>query len=96
MYDRMLDYGEEWLATTDLKVDDPRAFLAVLGVMKMSLLTSGDLLSRALGVDVGTPDGWSRMMRAALDVCTYPLVTPELAEQAKAALDRFASGEDTP
>ena len=96
MYDRMLDYGEEWLATTDLKVDDPRAFLAVLGVMKMSLLTSGDLLSRALGVDVGTPDGWSRMMRAALDVFTYPLVAPELAEQAKAALDRFASGEDTP
>ena len=96
MFDRMIEYGEQWLATTDLKVADPRAFVAVLSVMKMSLFTMRDLMSRALGADVTEPAAWARMLQASLDLFSQPLITPEQALQAQAALDRLAeaAGED--
>ena len=94
MFDRMVDYGEKWFATTDLKSADPRAFVAVLSAMKMSLFTMRDQLSRALGTDVGEPDGWARMLRASLDIFATPLISPEQAAQAHAALERI-TGEDT-
>jgi AcrR family transcriptional regulator len=95
MFDRMLEYGEQWLATTDLKVADPRAFVAVLSVMKMSMFTMRDLMSRALGSDVTEPATWARMLQASLDLFSQPLITPEQAMQAQAALDRLAAaGED--
>jgi AcrR family transcriptional regulator len=93
MFDRMVDYGEKWFATTDLKSSDPRAFVAVLSAMKMSLFTMRDQLSRALGTDVGEPDGWTRMLRASLDIFANPLISPEQAAQAHAALERI-TGED--
>ena len=93
MFDRMIEYGEQWLATTDLKVADPRAFVAVLSVMKMSLFTMRDLMSRALGADVTEPAAWARMLQASLDLFSQPLITQEQALQAQAALDRLA-GED--
>ncbi|WP_127499940.1 TetR/AcrR family transcriptional regulator [Actinoplanes solisilvae] len=96
IFDRMLEYGEQWLATTDLKVADPRAFVAVLSVMKMSMFTMRDLMSRALGADVTEPAAWARMLQASLDLFSQPLITPEQALQARAALDRLAAeaGED--
>ncbi|GAB2611882.1 TetR family transcriptional regulator [Paractinoplanes abujensis] len=94
MFDRMLEFGESWLATTDLKVEDARAFVAALSVMKMSLFTMSDLMSRALGVDVTQREGWARMLRASLDVFSQPLITEAQALQARAAIDRIAAGED--
>ncbi|MGK5680603.1 TetR/AcrR family transcriptional regulator [Actinoplanes sp. URMC 104] len=93
LFDRMLEYGEQWLATTELKVDDPRAFVAVLAVMKMSMFTMRDLMSRALGSDVTEPATWSRMLQASLDIFSQPLITPEQALQARAALDRLTAEE---
>ncbi|MBL7257260.1 TetR/AcrR family transcriptional regulator [Paractinoplanes lichenicola] len=94
MFDRMLEYGEQWLATTDLKVADPRAFVAVLSVMKMSLFTMSDLMSRALGDDVTQPQAWGRMLRASLDLFSQPLITKEQALQAESAIDRVIAGEE--
>ncbi|WP_308200915.1 helix-turn-helix domain-containing protein [Actinoplanes sp. M2I2] len=94
MFDRMLEYGHRWLATTDLKVADPEAFVAVLAVMKMSLFTMRDLMSRALGSDVTETATWARMLRASLDLFSQSLITPEQALRAQAALDRLAAGED--
>jgi AcrR family transcriptional regulator len=92
MLDRMIEYGEKWLESTDLKVSDPRAYVAVLSAMKMSMYTMRDQLSRVLGVDVGEPAGWSRMLLASIEIFSQPLITPELAEQARIAL----AGLDTP
>jgi TetR/AcrR family transcriptional regulator, regulator of cefoperazone and chloramphenicol sensitivity len=86
MFDRMLDYGEDWLATSGLEVSDPRAFLAVISVMKMSMFVMRDLLSHALGEDVGEPAGWVRAMIASLEFFAQPMVTPDLVEQARKAL----------
>lgn len=94
LFDRLIDYGERWFATTDIKVDDPRAFIAVISVMKMSLFTMRDLLSRALGSDVTEPATWARMLHASLDIFSQSLITEEQALQARAAVDRLAAGEE--
>ncbi|MBU2667447.1 TetR/AcrR family transcriptional regulator [Actinoplanes bogorensis] len=94
LFSRMLTYGEEWLESTELKVDDPQAFIAVLAVMKMSMFTMRDLMSRALGTDVTEPEGWGRMLRASLQIFSQPLITPEQALHAQAAVDRLTAGED--
>lgn len=89
MFDRIIDYGEEWLARTDLKVSDPRAFVGLLTVMKMSMFTMRDLLSRAAGTDVGSVEGWRRVLDASLDLFSQPLITPVQADQARAQLDKI-------
>jgi TetR/AcrR family transcriptional regulator, regulator of cefoperazone and chloramphenicol sensitivity len=86
MFDRALSYGEQWLASTGFEVDDPRAFLAVLSVMKMSVFVLRDLLTHALGQSVDEPAGWTRITAASLEIFAHPLVTPDLLEQARKAL----------
>ena len=93
LFDRVTDYGERWLAVTDLKVADPRAYVAVLSAMKLSMFTMRDQLSRALGEDVDQPSGWARMLQASIEIFSQPLITPEQAEQARAALDRLYTPE---
>jgi AcrR family transcriptional regulator len=94
LFDRLIEYGESWLATTGLKVRDPRAFIAVISVMKMSMFTMRDQLSRVLGVDAGEPEGWSRVLLASLEIFSHPLVTPEQAELARDALERLHTPEE--
>ena len=88
LFDRMIEYGEDFLRATDLKVDDPRANIAVISVMKMSLYTMREQLSRVLGVDVGTPEGWTRVLLASLEIFSTPIITPEQADRAREALER--------
>ncbi|GAA0535915.1 TetR/AcrR family transcriptional regulator [Paractinoplanes ferrugineus] len=98
LFDRLVDYGEQWLRSTDLDVPDPRAWSAVMCVMKMSLFTMSAQLSRVLGTDVTEPAGWARMLAASVDIFSKPLVTPEQAEQLREAVARFrfaAEGEQS-
>ncbi|WP_433373932.1 TetR/AcrR family transcriptional regulator [Actinoplanes sp. CA-142083] len=94
LFDRLIEYGERWFAATDLKVEDPRAFIAVISVMKMSMLTSRDQLSRVLGVDTGEPEGWARVLRASLEIFSTPLVTRAQADLARTALDGLSPSEE--
>jgi AcrR family transcriptional regulator len=86
LFDRMIEYGEEFLQSADLKLKDPRGYIAVISVMKMSLYTMREQLSRTLGQDVGTPEGWNRVLLASLEIFTNQIITPEQAEQARRAL----------
>jgi TetR/AcrR family transcriptional regulator, regulator of cefoperazone and chloramphenicol sensitivity len=96
LFDRMIEYGERWLDTADLKVSDPRAFVALLGAMKMSMFTMSDQLSRVLGDDVRQPQGWARMLLASIEIFSTPLVPPELAALARDALTRLINPEEKP
>jgi AcrR family transcriptional regulator len=96
LFDRLIEYGERWFTTVDIKTEDPKAFIAVLSVMKMSMLTSRDLLTRVLGVDTGEPEGWVRVLRASLEIFSTPLVTPEQADLARGALERLHTPEEKP
>jgi AcrR family transcriptional regulator len=95
MFERMLTYGEQWLPTTELKVTDPRAFVAVISVMKMSMFTSRDLLNRSLGVDVGERAGWAKLLLTSIEIFSQPLITPEQADQVRPVLEQLiADGEE--
>lgn len=94
LFDRLIAYGAEWLASSDLKVRDPQAFIAVLSVMKLSMFTMREQLSRVLGVDTGEPEGWVRMLKASIEIFSTPLVPPEYVDQAHAALDRIHTPEE--
>jgi AcrR family transcriptional regulator len=91
MFDRTLDFGEQWLATTDMDVSDPRAYLAVISVMKMSMFVMRDQLSHALGQSVDEPAGWARALAASLEIFANPLVTPDLLEQGRKMLAEYTA-----
>jgi TetR/AcrR family transcriptional regulator, regulator of cefoperazone and chloramphenicol sensitivity len=94
MFDRALAYGEYWLENSDVKPSDPRAYLAVIAVMKMSMFAMRDLLSHALGQNVDEPAGWARVISASIEIFSQPLVTPDLLEQARKALAEFTASID--
>ena len=96
LFDRLLDYGETWLGTAGLKVRDPKAFIAVISVMKMSMFTMRDQLSRVLGVDAGEPEGWARILMASIEIFSHPLIPPEHAEMARQALEGMYTPRSEP
>jgi AcrR family transcriptional regulator len=89
VFEDMVQLGEQWLARGKVESRDPRAYAAVLCAMQMGVLLMRDQLSRALGVDVRTPEGQARMNRGFVDVFAHPLLTEEQAAQIHAAMDRL-------
>ena len=87
MFARSVEAGEEWLATTPIKSNDPTAYAAVLMAMKMGMFLMRDQLTLALGEDVRTRAGHARVLRAAVEIFRQPLLSPELADRAYEALD---------
>jgi AcrR family transcriptional regulator len=96
LFQLMVEAGEQWMVTASLESEDPRAFSAVLVAMQMGMYLVRDQISEVLGVDTRTPAGHSRVLKAALEIFSQPLVTPEQAEQARAAIALFLPGEDAP
>jgi AcrR family transcriptional regulator len=89
MFDDLVELTEQWLAKHQPgHSQDPRAYAAVLVTMQTGLLALHEHLSRALGADILGPEGHLRMSRAVVDLYSKPLVGPELAAQARAALDQ--------
>jgi TetR/AcrR family transcriptional regulator, regulator of cefoperazone and chloramphenicol sensitivity len=89
MFDDMVELGEQWLTGLKLEARDPRAFAAVLVAMQMGVFVMHEQLSRALGVDVRSPEGQVRMNRGLVDFYAHPMLTPEQAAQLHAAMDRL-------
>jgi TetR/AcrR family transcriptional regulator, regulator of cefoperazone and chloramphenicol sensitivity len=93
MFESMVQVGEQYLADMKVETRDLRAYSAVLCAMQMGVFLMQEQLSRALGVDVRTPEGHARMNRGFVDVFAHPLLTPEQAAQAQAATDRVLEHE---
>jgi len=79
MFDDAVELGERFSAHLDLA--DRRAHAAVLCAMQLGVFLMRDQLSRALGVDVRTPEGHRRMMLGFAEVFAHPLLTPEQLAQ---------------
>jgi len=58
----------------------------VLVAMQSGLFMMHSQLSRWLGADIFTPEGHLRLTTALIDFYSQPLLSPELAEQARAAV----------
>jgi hypothetical protein len=102
MFDDMVTLTEQWVHKMAPDVtDDHRAFAAALVGMQSGLLAMHDHVSRALGVDMLTAQGHTRMAGALVDFYTNPLLAPDLIakiratkESLRAANSATAAGTD--
>ena len=87
MFDEMVELGEAWLATHNPgQMGDPRGYSAVLVAMQTGMLMMHGQVSRWLGADIFTAEGHLRLTEAMIEFFSQPLLSPELAEQARAAV----------
>ncbi len=88
MFDDMVTLTEQWVHKMAPEVtDDHRAFAAVLVGMQSGLLAMHEHVSRALGVDMLTAQGHTRIAGALVDFYTNQLLTPELVAKIRAATE---------
>jgi len=88
MFDEMVDLGERWFAQHNPgQFSDPRAVSALLIALELGALSMKEQLSRALAVDILSPGGHLRLLRAKIDLYSHPLLDPDFAAQARTAVD---------
>lgn len=95
VYDRMVAEARRWLDHTEVVTDDPPAYAAVICSLQIGMFMLRDQISRAIGEDTRQERGQARMLRAAVEIFSQPPVAPELADQAKKALDRLREGKES-
>ena len=87
MFDEMVALCEAWLARHNPgQMADPRGYSAVLVAMQSGLFMMPSQLSRWLGADILAAEGHLRLTAALIDFFSQPLLSPDLAEQARAAV----------
>ena len=97
MFDEMVGLTEAWLAQNHPgEITDPHAYAALFVAMETGLLAMHAQLSRALGAGIFTREGHLRMSRAKLDFYSVPLLSPELAAQARTAIDQLQAAQAQP
>ncbi|RFS85112.1 TetR/AcrR family transcriptional regulator [Actinomadura spongiicola] len=101
LFDEMVVYSEEVLETGRPGVsrpttDDVHAYATVMTGMSLGLYVLHHHMSRALGVDVLTSEGYARMALAMIDVYDDRLMAPELVAQARAGLKQMLAAGGQP
>ena len=97
MFDEMVELCEACLARHNPgQMADPRGFSAVLVAMQSGLLMMHGQLSRWLGADIFTAEGHLRLTAAMIDFYSQPLLSPELAEQARATVRHLQGAQPAP
>jgi TetR/AcrR family transcriptional regulator, regulator of cefoperazone and chloramphenicol sensitivity len=87
MADEMVELAEDWITQHNPgQMADPHGYAAVLIAMETGMLMMHSQLSRWLGADVFTAEGHLRLAGALIDFFAQPLLSPELADQARAAV----------
>ena len=94
-FQRMVQAGEDWLAGTEIKTADPRAYAAVIVAMQTGMFLLRDQIGRAIGADLNTTAGHLRLLRAAVEIFSQPLLTPEQTAQAHTALERLLTEKES-
>jgi hypothetical protein len=94
MFDEMVELTEQWVTDHHpAEVADVRGYAAVFVAMEAGLLAMHRQLSRALGADIFSAEGHLRMSSAKIDFYSLPLLSPELAAQAHAAIEQLQAGQ---
>jgi len=94
MFDEMVELGEAWLTRHNPgQMADPRGYSAVLVAMQTGMLMMHGQVSRWLGADIFTAEGHLRLTEAMIDFFSQPLLSPELADQARAAVRHLQTQE---
>ncbi|WP_350281766.1 hypothetical protein [Kribbella sp. HUAS MG21] len=69
-----VDAVEEWTTTFGINPKDRRGYAAALAAIKLSVFVFRDQVSKALGQDITTPEGYNRIGQALMEVFTIPLL----------------------
>ncbi|WUH97349.1 TetR family transcriptional regulator [Spirillospora sp. NBC_00431] len=102
LFDDLVLYSKEVLETgkpgvSKPNTDDLHAYAVVMTGMSLGTFVLHDHLSRSLGADVLTSEGYPRMALAMIEIFDDRLLSPELAAQARAAMkSMLAAGEQSP
>ena len=91
LFDVMVELSEQRLADADAARPDPpavdrRTRAAVITAMALSVTVLHEHLSRAMGVEMFTPEGDLELARTLIDVYSHPLLSPQDAAKALASL----------
>jgi AcrR family transcriptional regulator len=94
MFDEMVELCQDWLNRHHPgQIADPRGYSAALVAMQTGLLMMHRPLSRWLGADIFTPEGHLLMAGALIDFYSQPLLSPELADQARTAVRHLKAAQ---
>jgi AcrR family transcriptional regulator len=93
VFDEMVELNEDWVAAADRSRPNPpdvdlRTRAAVGTAMALAITVLHQHVSRAVGVDVLSPEGDLLLARALIDIYSHPMLSPQDAATARAALDR--------
>jgi hypothetical protein len=100
LFDEAVAFSEELLGRGAPGMAEPRTsdlhgYAAVMTGMSFGLIVLHEHLSRALGADTLTAEGYRRLALALLDIYADDLLTPELVAQARAALRQLPAAPAT-
>ena len=89
------DEVAEFLQAVDENDDVHRVYAAVIVAMQIGMFLLRDQIGRTIGADLETPAGHLRMLRAAVEIFSQPLLTPEQTAQAQTALERLLTEKES-
>jgi AcrR family transcriptional regulator len=72
-----VDAVEEWTTTYGINPKDRRGYAAALAAIKLSVFVFREQVSKALGEDITTREGYNRIGQALMEVFTIPLLPEE-------------------
>jgi AcrR family transcriptional regulator len=88
--ERMIVLAGQWIAEHHAgEIGDERAVACVLAAAQIGVLMVHEQISRALGVDVFSPQGHLRLAHALIDFYSTPLLSSDRAADAHAALEQL-------
>lgn len=93
LFDQMVDLTEPWFELADAQRADPptvdrRVRAAVFNAMVLGVPILHQHLARVLGVEITSVEGERLLAETMLDLYSHPIMSPELAQSALAALDQ--------
>ncbi|TCC34808.1 TetR/AcrR family transcriptional regulator [Kribbella sindirgiensis] len=72
-----VDAVEDWTKSFGIDPKDRRGYAAALAAIKLSVFVFRDQVSKAIGEDITTLEGYNRIGQALMEVFTIPLLTQE-------------------
>ncbi|WP_432992369.1 TetR/AcrR family transcriptional regulator [Dactylosporangium sp. CA-233914] len=88
MFDDIVVLTEEWISKNAPDVtDDYRGYAALMVGMHTGMLAMFEHMNRALGVDIFTAPGHTRLVGVMVDFYSHPLIDAEFLAQAHQAVD---------
>lgn len=97
LFDEMVRLTEEWLASYDYDPDgsevDRRNQAAVIAAMGLGVPILFPHLSRAMGVDLTSPEGDRLLSQTLLHIYSNPMLTREEAATLRAGLEKQERGQ---